>query len=121
MKVRLQVIDAPEKGQPFGQASRQHLARLCFQEPASITVKERDRYGRSVARVSCRGQDASAEQVRAGMAWAFMKYLTDPEIARLEEVARAAGVGLWRDPAPVARWEWRATAGAKQDAQRGLP
>ena len=31
-KVRLAGIDAPERAQPFGNVSRQHLARLVFQK-----------------------------------------------------------------------------------------
>lgn len=107
VKVRLAEIDAPEKKQPFGERSRQHLAGLCFQKQAVIRPQTKDRYGRTVARVECAGADANAAQVRAGMAWAYTKYLTDPEIKRLEAAAKAAGVGLWQDRDPVAPWEWR--------------
>lgn len=34
--VRLAEIDAPEKHQPFGMRSREHLAEVCFQKPAEI-------------------------------------------------------------------------------------
>ena len=107
VKVRLAEIDAPEKGQAFGNRSRQHLAALCFQQQAIIRPATTDRYGRTVARVECRGQDANLEQVRAGMAWAYTKYLTDPDVWQVEEAARAAGSGLWSDREPVAPWEWR--------------
>jgi len=55
------------------------------------------------------GDDASAEQVRAGMAWAFTKskYLTDPSIEALGDQAHEARLGLWRDAEPSAPWEWR--------------
>ena len=106
VKVRLAEIDAPEKTQPFGNRSRQHLAALCFQQHATIRPTTRDRYGRTVARVECRGHDANLQQVRAGLAWAYTKYLTDPAIAREQEAARAAGVGLWSQEA-VPPWEWR--------------
>jgi micrococcal nuclease len=86
---------------------RARQSGLCFKRWASITPASRDRYGRTVGRVQCQGRDSSAEQVRAGMAWAFKRYLTDPEIARLEEAARKAGLGLWRDTDPVAPWDWR--------------
>ncbi len=107
VKVRLSEIDAPERSQPWGDRSRQHLAQLCNQQVATIRSSGKDRYGRTLARVECQGKDANAEQVATGMAWAFTRYLTDPEIKRLEDAARAAGVGLWRDPQPVAPWVWR--------------
>lgn len=106
VKVRLAEIDAPEKAQPFGNRSRQHLATLCFQQMATIRQTAKDRYGRTVARVECQGQDANLQQVRAGMAWAYTKYLTDPAIAREQEVAQSAGVGLWSQPA-TPPWEYR--------------
>lgn len=107
VKVRLAEIDAPEKRQPFGERSRQSLAAMCFQRRTEIQTTAKDRYGRTVARVICGGQDANAAQVRSGMAWAYRKYLTDPEIARIEQAARQARAGLWADPEPVAPWEWR--------------
>jgi endonuclease YncB( thermonuclease family) len=108
LTIRLAEIDAPEKRQPFGARSREHLARLCFKQIAEVRPSGRDRYGRTVARVACGGADASEEQARAGMAWAFVKYLTDPGIRELEAEARGAGRGLWADSHPVAPWDWRA-------------
>lgn len=108
VKVRISAIDAPEKRQPFGQASRQHLAKLCFQVEAKITPKSRDRYGRTVADVECRGADAGQAQVKAGMAWYYVRYGSGYEgLAELEGEARAARRGLWADREPVAPWEWR--------------
>ena len=43
----------------------------------------------NVARINWDGTDANAEQVRAGMAWAFTKYLTDPQIKAIEDEAQA--------------------------------
>ena len=70
-KVRLAEIDAPEKGQAFDTRSKQHLSDVCFRKPAEVRPPTTDRHGRTVARVICDGIDASAEQVRAGMAWVF--------------------------------------------------
>ncbi|RYH42478.1 MAG: hypothetical protein EON54_17770, partial [Alcaligenaceae bacterium] len=105
--VRLAEIDAPEKAQAFGQRSKEHLSSLCFNLQATIKPIARDRYGRTVARVECRGKDANVDQVRAGMAWAYTRYQTDPQFSPLERRARAARAGLWRDSAPIAPWEFR--------------
>lgn len=105
--VRLAEIDAPEKRQAYGTRSQQHLAGLCFKKPAEITPQTIDRYGRTVARVVCEGSDANAEQVRAGMAWAYTQYTTDTRITRLERQARERHLGLWADSSPVAPWAWR--------------
>lgn len=107
VKIRLAEVDAPEKAQPFGTRSRQSLADLCFKAQAEIRPQTRDRYGRTVARVTCNGIDASQHQVGTGMAWAYTKYLTDPAIKAAENQARAANLGLWVDPNPVPPWDWR--------------
>ena len=106
--IRLGGIDAPEKKMPFGQASKQALSDLCFLQQATITPKTRDRYGRTVADVECRGKDAGAEMVRAGMAWVYVKYAKGYEaLYPLQEGAKTTRVGLWADPEPQAPWEWR--------------
>jgi len=69
IRVRLAEIDAPEKAQPFGARSKQHLAALCFKKRATLKPQRTDRCQRTVARVECDGADASSEQIRAGMAW----------------------------------------------------
>jgi hypothetical protein len=65
-KVRLTEIDAPEKAQPWGARSKQHLAQLCFGRTAQVPTQTVDRYGRSVARMSCEGVDANASRSAAG-------------------------------------------------------
>lgn len=107
VKLRLAEIDAPEKAQPFGARSRAHLATLCFGRTAQIRAQTVDRYGRTVARVWCDGVDANAEQVRAGLAWAYERYLSDERLRIVQDDAREAQRGLWVDAQPVPPWEWR--------------
>jgi endonuclease YncB( thermonuclease family) len=105
--VRVAEIDAPENAQPWGNRSRQHLAALCHGKPAVVEPRTTDRYGRTVARVECDGADASAEQVRAGMAWVFDRYVSDRGLYAVQDDARAGRRGLWGDRVPVAPWYWR--------------
>jgi endonuclease YncB( thermonuclease family) len=107
LTIRLAEIDAPEKGQPFGQRSKQHLSDLCFRKSAEIRATARDRYGRTLARVMCEGTDANAAMVRDGMAWAYTRYLTDPQIQAMEVLARRERAGLWTDEMPHPPWRWR--------------
>jgi endonuclease YncB( thermonuclease family) len=109
VKVRIAGIDAPEKAQPFGQRSKEALSDLCFREAATINPTTRDRYGRTVAEVQCKGQDVGETQVSAGMAWVFDKYSLGYEnLYPLQDEARGGAVGLWAHTMPVAPWEWRA-------------
>jgi endonuclease YncB( thermonuclease family) len=108
IKVRLTEIDAPESKQAFGQRSRQSLGDMCAGQDAVVQAAGRDKYGRVLGRVACRGVDANAEQVRRGMAWVFDRYVTDRSLYALQNEARAAQVGLWAGKSPTAPWTWRA-------------
>jgi endonuclease YncB( thermonuclease family) len=108
VRVRLDSIDAPERGQPFGKLSQQSLAQLCAAKDARVAERGKDRYGRTVGRVTCAGVEANSEQVRSGMAWVFVKYApTGSPLYGLEADAKAARSGLWSEPRPIAPWEWR--------------
>jgi endonuclease YncB( thermonuclease family) len=109
VKIRIAAIDAPEKRQPFGERSRQSLAKLCHMQNAAVFPRERDRYGRTVADVECRGQDVGTHQVANGMAWVYERYakVADAPLYRAQDAARQSRAGLWRDAEPVAPWEWR--------------
>jgi len=108
VKVRLADIDAPELRQPYGSRSKESLAALCFHEAAKLVQTARDRYGRAVGRVECRGMDASVHQVATGMAWVFPRYAPkDSPLYRLEADAKSARRGLWEDSGAVPPWEWR--------------
>ena len=109
IKIRIAEIDAPEKKQPFGTRSKQSLSDLCFGKQAEVFPQKTDRYGRTIARVKCDGQDASAYQVEAGMAWVYDRYVTDRSLYLLQDMARSGRRGLWVDAGPVPPWEWRAT------------
>lgn len=105
--VRLSQIDAPEKRQPWGDRSRQHLTALCFKRPATVREEGHDRNRRMLARVECDGTDANAAQVQAGMAWVFDRYVKDRRLYIVQEEARGAKRGLWADAEPVPPWDWR--------------
>ena len=107
LKVRLAEIDAPEKAQAFGTASKQSLAGLCFGRDAEIIPIDTDRYGRTVARVRCDGVNANAAQVRQGMAWVYEKYARDRVLYQLQDEARTARRGLWADDSAKPPWQWR--------------
>lgn len=107
IKIRIAEIDAPEKKQPFGTRSKQALFDLCFGKQAEVMPQTTDRYGRTVARVRCDGQDVSENQVVSGMAWVFDRYVKDRSLYPLQDEARAAQRGLWVDTGPVPPWEWR--------------
>lgn len=54
-----------------------------------------------------RWDDANAEQIRVGLAWAYRKYLYDQSLLDLENEARTAKRGFWIDGDPVPPWKYR--------------
>jgi endonuclease YncB( thermonuclease family) len=112
-RVRIAGIDAPEKGQPWGQRSKQNLAAMAFEKQTSLDCYKRDRYKRSVCRVFVEGRDIGLEQIRVGLAWWYRRYAneqTEQERQRYEQTeaqARTARLGLWGDESAIPPWEWR--------------
>jgi endonuclease YncB( thermonuclease family) len=108
IRVALAEIDAPEQAQAYGLRSRQSLLAICGGEIATIETGATDASGRTRAQVTCNGTDASAEQVRLGMAWVSPHdSRAGSTIHALQEEAKATRRGLWADLAPVPPWEWR--------------
>ena len=107
LKCRLYGIDAPEKRQAFGQASKVSLAALSYGRPAQIEVVGRDRYGRAICRVAVGGVDVNREQIVRGMAWMYRRYASDFDYSAAEITARTRRVGIWREIDPVPPWAFR--------------
>ncbi|MCW5631867.1 MAG: thermonuclease family protein [Rubrivivax sp.] len=107
--IRLAEIDAPEKGQPYGQRAKQALSDLCFGKEVTARTVVIDRYGRTVARIYQDGTDVNAELVREGAVWLYRKHLKDQSLIPIEAEARAAKRGLWSlaEREQVPPWEWR--------------
>lgn len=107
--IRLAEIDAPERGQPWGDRARQGLSALVFGKSVSVQQTDTDRYGRVVARVFSDGRDVNRVMVEEGSAWAYREYLTDDTLIATEARARQGRAGLWSisDTQTVPPWEWR--------------
>lgn len=115
IRVRLEGIDSPEKGQPFGNNAKKALSDLCFGQVVLIVFTKKDRYGRAIAKAYLPdGRCLNEEMLRLGMAWHFKRYSDDARWAKMENAARQSRVGLWADPRPIAPWEWRSQRYKKQ-------
>lgn len=118
-KVRLAGIDAPERGQPFGNRSRQALAAMVFRRHVAVEWHKKDRYQRLVGSVRVGENDAGLALVRAGLAWHYRAYANEQTASdrtaygRAEDEARASRRGLWLDASPEPPWEYRARRKAR--------
>ncbi len=113
LRLRLAGVDAPELDQPYGWKSLHSLSKICRGREATAVERGKDDDGRILATVTCVGDggketDASAEQVKKGLAWVFRTYLPlGSPLYEFETSARLTQRGLWRDKDPVPPWEWR--------------
>lgn len=112
-KVRLAGIDAPEKKQAFGQASKQNLSSLVYDQTVTIETAKRDRYQREVGKVIINGRDANLKQIEAGLAWHYKKYANEQSsadqqtYAAAEVLAQQGRKGLWSEVNPTPPWDFR--------------
>ena len=108
VKVRLQNIDAPEHGQPYGDAARDILKALVWHQKVTIRGGEKlDQYNRALGIVEMDGLNVNAMMVEMGWAWVYEQYNTDAALKSLEIKARNERRGLWQDSYPTAPWAWR--------------
>ena len=127
---RIHGIDAPEAAQkcakasgktwPCGKAAVEAMQQLVAGGDVTCVGKGLDDYGRTLATCTAGGSDVAATLVGDGLAWAFRRYSLD--YAATEDVARAAGAGVWQATTEPP-WEYRAKRWdvEQQAAPRGCP
>lgn len=100
-----------EGGQPFGNRAKQFVLEAAGKKTVRVVAGETDRYGRLIGEVFLPdGRSLNRELVREGYAWWYQRYSRDQSLGELEAQARRERRGLWRDPQPLAPWEWRAAS-----------
>jgi endonuclease YncB( thermonuclease family) len=67
-RIRLNGIDAPERGQDFNQVAKKHLSDLVFGKNVLVVWTKRDQYGRIIGTVIVDDVDVNLEQIRSGLA-----------------------------------------------------
>ena len=112
-KVRLMGIDAPEKTQDFGAASKQALSNYIYQKTVTVDYKKLDKYQRKVGKVILDKQDICLAMIELGLAWHYKDYekeqsKTDRDLySQAELKARESRIGLWQSSNPIAPSSFR--------------
>jgi endonuclease YncB( thermonuclease family) len=126
IKVALKAADAPERGQPYGEAARQRLAALVLNRHVSIEYTGLGPQAVLIGRLFCDDRDVGLQMIRDGAAWFDRSYETNlgpvesALYAESERAARGERRGLWQDAAPVPPWEWRQARASKTNPRRRL-
>lgn len=107
VKVRLEGIDCPELQQEYGDSAKMATVALCFKKRVRVEKVGQDQYGRTLAFVYVDDICINKELLRKGLAWHYVKFNSDPELAQLETEARNNKIGLWQQTEPIAPWDFR--------------
>lgn len=106
--IRLNGVDCPEKGQPYGAEAKRFTAFMVMGRTVTVRPLGTDKQGHTVADVVLEnGRILSQELLREGFAWWDRQHPQDETLSALEEDARLYKHGLWEDPDPIPPWEWR--------------
>ena len=105
--IRVADIDCPEKKQPFGSKAKWFVSDLIFSKEVYIKRKSIDRYGRIVGYVLFDDKDLSAELLKNGLAWHYVRYSDSKIYEELEKIARSKKIGIWSHSDFIAPWFWR--------------
>lgn len=110
LRLRLDQIDTPERGQPWGSRAKQALSQLVFRKTVQFRVVDIDRYDRGVAQVRLGDLSINEWLIAQGHAWTYRRYAKSAKkLCALEDEARRAHRGLWSLPAATWEppWQWR--------------
>lgn len=108
--VYLRDVDCPELKQPYGKQAKHVTAAYVGNREVVVRGLTRDRQGRIRVEILLpNGKFLTHELIREGLAWVQPDTAHDPSLNDLEELARAAGKGLWSEPNPIPPWKWKPT------------
>ena len=117
--IRLDSIDCPEDGQPWGDTARFGLVKLVGGCTVRIEEHGVDPYGRTLATIYVQNVtrddwlNVNERMITLGHAWAMRRYYDhlppdrQKRLNDLEAWARSKKVGLWGTENPVPPWAWR--------------
>lgn len=116
--VRLDKIDAPEKDQAYGEASKKHLSECVFGKDVKVFWENKDRHGQILGVVSQDSRNVNLQMVKDGFAWHFKFYDETPSYAEAEKDARLKRLGLWDDDTPIEPYEFRKARGQRREEDK---
>ena len=85
VRVRLALVDTPERGQNGYQIAKDFVKKLCLGHNAEVDIDDGqrggDRYGREIGLVYCNGENVNSELLKKGYAITYTDYCDVSEFA----------------------------------------
>ncbi len=106
-KIRLDGIDCPEKGQPFGTKATEFVKQLTINKTIIVEWKKKDRYNRILGIVYADSVNVNKELLKNGLAWHYKHFNNDAELAELEQQAKDKKLNIWSEKNPIEPYQWR--------------
>lgn len=107
-EIRLRGVDCPKLKQPYGKQAKHATGSYVGNREVVIRALKRNRQGHLTADVLLTdGRNLSRELLKEGLAWSRPETSEQNELKDIEQLAKAAGKGLWADKNPVPPWKWK--------------
>ena len=114
--VYLRKVNCPELKQSYGKQAKHATAAYIANREVIVRDLKRDRQGRMTADIFLPdGRHIAHELIKEGLAWVQPGESGDQSLKEMEELARAAGTGLWAEPNPVPPWKWKSMKPARHN------
>ncbi len=117
--VKLQAIDAPDAGQPHYEDSKNSLSKLIRGKSVRVVVHALGPSGVMIGTVYHKGRDVGLSLLERGLAWHYKQFPYQQTTASrkaysdAQNLASAAGLGIWTNAGPVPPWVFRGDAASR--------
>lgn len=108
-RIRLDGIDCPEKGQPYGKVATDFVKDLIAGKYVKVEWTQMDQYNRILGFVYIGDTNVNKELLKAGLAWHYKFFNDDTELANLEKIAKQKKLNIWSQKNPIEPYQWRKT------------
>lgn len=105
-KIRLDGIDAPEIGQPFGYEAKDFVEKLVLNKDVKVKIIGVDQYNRILGIVYTGGININEELLSNGLAWQY-HFNKNSEYEKLVQQAKKNRINIWSDNNSLDPYTWR--------------
>ena len=106
--IALKGIDCPELSQPYGNKAKQVTQAYVGTREVVVRGIQRNRQGQIVADIFLPdGRNIAHELIKEGLAWSQRGGNERQTYRDEEDLAMAAGKGLWADRNAIPPWKWQ--------------